>query len=185
MSGLFGKAVDFYKSGVKATVSAGLDIAREHVLPKQEINEENLMSKEEATDFAGHSAVINSLAVSEDGETLFSAGKDQKIRMWHTRTGKSAGVVGDQESEVNSFIVVSRKELPVDCIMRLTRASRSTRLSWTHHQTCCTPATWPAASRSGTGGLQRTLSLKIPTCLSGRPSPSGRRHTAVTSAALL
>jgi WD40 repeat protein len=100
MAGLFGKAVDFYKSGVKATVSAGLDIARDHILPKQEINEENLMSKEEATDFSGHTAVINSLAVSKDGETLFSAGKDQKIRMWHTRTGKSAGIVGDQESEV-------------------------------------------------------------------------------------
>ena len=101
MSGLFGKAADFYKSGLKASISAGLDIAREHLLDKQEIKEENLISKLEANDFAGHSAVINCLAISDDGETLFSGGKDQKIVMWHTRTGKCAGIVGDEESEVN------------------------------------------------------------------------------------
>ncbi len=102
MSGFFGKAVDFYKSGVKATISAGLDIASDHLLPKQEISEENLISEESGTDFAGHTGAVNSLAISDDGETLFSAGKDQKIRMWHTRTGKSAGIVGDQKSEVKS-----------------------------------------------------------------------------------
>ena len=100
MAGLFGKATDFYKSGLKATVSAALDIARDKVLPKQDISEENLISTEDATDFAGHTGMVNSLAISDDGETLFSAGKDRKIRMWHTRTGKSAGIVGDQESEV-------------------------------------------------------------------------------------
>ena len=102
MSGLFGKAVDFYKSGVKATIGAGLDIARDHLVSNAEqgINDETLISKAGATDFAGHVAVVNSLAISQDGETLFSAGKDQQIRMWHTRTGKSAGIVGDQNSEV-------------------------------------------------------------------------------------
>ena len=103
MSSFFGKAVDFYKSGVKATVSAGLDIARDHLLPKQDISEENLISEEGGTDFSGHTGVVNSLAISSDGETLFSAGKDQKIRMWHTRTGKSAGIVGDQKSEVKAL----------------------------------------------------------------------------------
>jgi hypothetical protein len=100
MSSFLGKAVDFYKSGVKATMSAGLDIARDHLLPKQDISEENIISEEGGTDFSGHTGVVNSLAISADGETLFSAGKDQKIRMWHTRTGKSAGIVGDQKSEV-------------------------------------------------------------------------------------
>ncbi len=101
MSKLFGKAVDFYKSGVKAaTVGASLDIARDHIA-KQGINDETLISKaDEKTDFAGHAARVNSLAISQDGETLFSAGKDQQIRMWHTRTGKFAGIVGDPNSEV-------------------------------------------------------------------------------------
>jgi WD40 repeat protein len=100
---LFGKVVDVYKSGVKATIGAGLDIARDHLVSKKNsgINDENLISREGATDFAGHSAVVNSLAVSNDGETLFSAGKDQQIRMWHARTGRSAGIVGDQGSEVS------------------------------------------------------------------------------------
>jgi WD40 repeat protein len=98
----FAKVADVYKSGVKATIGAGLDIARDHLLSKKNsaIKDENLISREGATDFSGHSAVINSLAVSKDGETLFSAGKDQKIRMWHTRSGESAGIVGDQDSEV-------------------------------------------------------------------------------------
>jgi WD40 repeat protein len=98
-----GMAWDFYKSGFKATLGAGLDIARDHFVPDamQKDEEENLISHEAATDFAGHSKAVNSLAISEDGETLFSAGKDHQIRMWHTRTGNSAGIVGDQKSEVN------------------------------------------------------------------------------------
>jgi WD40 repeat protein len=100
MSGFLGKTFDFGKSVIKAGVGAGLDIGQALFLPKQEIHEENLISSEGATDFAGHSAVINCLAISDDGQTLFSAGKDQNIRMWHTHTGNSAGIVGDQGSEV-------------------------------------------------------------------------------------
>ncbi len=101
MSRLFGKAVDAYKSGVKATIDAGLVIARDHLVSTTRADgAKTLISKEGATDFAGHAARVNSLAISQDGETLFSAGQDEEIRMWHTRTGKIAGIVGVTNSEV-------------------------------------------------------------------------------------
>ena len=106
MFALAGKAVDLIKSGAKAAGGAYFDIAKDHFVPKTLLDniEENLISEESATDFAGHTLVINTLAISDDGETLFSAGKDKQIRMWHTRTGQSAGIVGQQEFEVKIYL---------------------------------------------------------------------------------
>jgi hypothetical protein len=106
MLSFLGKAADLGKSGLKAGVAAYVDIVKDHVVPKTLLDntEENLISEESATDFAGHTLVINTLAISDDGETLFSAGKDKQIRMWHTRTGQSAGIVGQQEFEVKIYL---------------------------------------------------------------------------------
>jgi hypothetical protein len=111
MFSLAGKAVDFVKSGAKAAAGAYVDIVTDHLVPKVLLDntEENLISAESATDFAGHTLVINTLAISDDGETLFSAGKDKQIRMWHTRTGQSAGIVGQQEFEVNMYLNVMKQ----------------------------------------------------------------------------
>jgi WD40 repeat protein len=106
MFALAGKGFDVIKSWAKAAAGAYFDIAKDHLVPKTLLDntEENLISDESATDFAGHTLVINTLAISDDGETLFSAGKDKQIRMWHTRTGQSAGIVGQQEFEVKIYL---------------------------------------------------------------------------------
>lgn len=111
MFSLAGKALDLVKSGAKAAAGAYVDIVTDHLVPKVLLDntEENLISEESATDFAGHTLVINTLAISDDGETLFSAGKDKQIRMWHTRTGQSAGIVGQQEFEVNMYLNVMKQ----------------------------------------------------------------------------
>ncbi|MBC7925206.1 MAG: PD40 domain-containing protein [Bryobacteraceae bacterium] len=39
----------------------------------------------------GHTASINSIAVTKDGKTLVSAGRDQTIRIWNADTGEAIG----------------------------------------------------------------------------------------------
>lgn len=47
-----------------------------------------------------HSDKINALAISENGQTVFSAGNDETINIWSAKTGQNLGKLGQQNDQI-------------------------------------------------------------------------------------
>lgn len=50
----------------------------------------------------GHSDVVNSIAISPDGQTLWSGSADTTIKMWHLSTGELVQTLIGHSGSVNS-----------------------------------------------------------------------------------
>ena len=66
------------------TYGARPALKRVHTLAEQSINRSGRCLKT----FSGHESPVNAVAITSDGDYVFSGGNDNKVRMWQVKTGE-------------------------------------------------------------------------------------------------